>query len=287
MIAIVSDTCASIPADLVASLRIEVVPYYIHRGGETLRDMIDVKPDEFYTWLATAQKLPTTANPGPGDYLDAFRRVSDYASEIVVVNLTSKSSGAYQAACIARDMADAQLPGVRIEVIDTLQVAMIHGWATIEAARAARRGETIEQVVDAARYVSQNGYMFQATDNLRYLYMGGRIGRAKHLVGSLLNVKPIISMDRQGIIFGAGSARGWTNTIALVVELMNETGASEQPINVAVTHNTAPERAQRMIDAASKAFDVREILISQLSPALGVHTGPGMVGMHYFPLRAE
>lgn len=288
MIGIVTDTCASIPPDLVESLGIEVVPYYLHRGDETLRDMVDIQPDEFYAWLATAKKLPTTANPGPGDYLSAFEHFAERGiTEMVTLHMTSKGSGAYQAGLIAREMAQAQEYGLRIEVIDTLQVAMVHGWASIEAARAAQQGLAFEDVVEAARHVCRTGQMFQATDDLKYLYMGGRIGRAKHLVGNLLNVKPIVSMDREGIIFAAGSARGWANTITKVVELMAETGASGNPIRVGVTHNAAPERAQKMIDAATAAFDVREVLVSQLSPALGVHTGPGMVGMHFFPMTSN
>ncbi len=111
MIAVVTDTCASVPQHLIESLQIEVVPYYIHREGETLRDMIDISPEEFYRWLPTVHKLPTTANPGPGDYLQAFERAAQRASGIVSIHMTSKGSGAYQAGCVAREMAAARLPG--------------------------------------------------------------------------------------------------------------------------------------------------------------------------------
>jgi DegV family protein with EDD domain len=286
MIAVVTDSCASIPPELVESLQIEVVPYYIHRGDETLRDLVDMSHDEFFRWLPTAEKLPTTANPGPGDYLEAFVRVAERADGIVSIHMTSKGSGAYQAGCIAQEMAEARLPGVGIEVIDTLQVSMVHGWAAIEAARAARAGADLDQVVAAARHVADTGWMIQTADTLKYLYMGGRIGRAKHLVGTLLNVKPIIGME-DGIIIPMGQARTRGRAYAKIVELMRERGAANGPIKIAITHVAVPDQAELLLEMAKSAFDCRETLISELSPALGVHTGPGLVGVNYFPVPPE
>ncbi len=285
MIAIVADTCASIPRALVDSLRIEVVPYYLHRGHKTLRDEVDITAEEFYEWLRSATQLPTTANPGPGDYLAAFERVARWASQAVVVTMTSKGSGAYQSACIARDIAAIQLPHLRVEVVDTLQVAMVHGWAAIEAARAAQRGAKMEEVLAIVRWVSQNGHMLKTADTLRYLYLGGRIGRAKHLLGTLLNVKPIISME-EGVIVPMGTARSIPHAMRKIIELMAEQGADKTPIKVAVTHAAAPERAAAFLELVLEAFECIEALVTQLSPALGVHAGPGCVGVNYFPVHS-
>ena len=283
MIAVVTDTCASIPSDLAESLQIKIVPYYLHRGQETLRDLVDVSHDEFFQWLPTAEVLPTTANPAPGDYLDAFTDVAEYADGIVSVHMTSKGSGAYQSACIAREMAQDQLPDIEIEVVDTLQVSMVHGWAAIEAARAAQAGANLEEVAAAARHVADTGHMIQTADTLRYLYMGGRIGRAQHLVGSLLNVKPLIGME-EGIIVPLGQARTRHKAYAKMIELMHERNPTHAPIKIAVTHVAAPEQAQLLLAMVEQAFDCHETLISQLSPVLGVHTGPGMVGVNFFPV---
>jgi DegV family protein with EDD domain len=283
MIAVVTDSCASIPPALVTSLKIEIVPYYIHRGREALRDLVDISHDEFFGWLPTADKLPTTANPGPGDYLDAFTRAAAWADGIVSIHMTSKGSGAYQAGCIAREMAETQLPGMPIIVIDTLQVSMVHGWAAIEAARAARQGADLAQVVAAARYVADTGWMIQTADTLKYLYMGGRIGRAKHLVGTLLNIKPLIGME-EGIIIPLGQARTRSKAYLKMLELMRERIPANPPIKVGITHVAAPEQGELLLDMVKGAFDCRETLISQLSPALGVHTGPGMVGVNFFPV---
>ncbi len=286
MIAVVADTCASIPPDLAESLQIEIVPYYLHRGQETLRDLVDISHDEFFRWLPSAEVLPTTANPGPGDYLNVFSKAAQRADTIVVITMTSKGSGAYQSAFIAGEMAKARLPGVKVEVVDTLQVAMVHGWAAIEAARAAQAGADLESVISAARYVAETGCMIQTADTLRYLYMGGRIGRAQHLVGSLLNVKPLIGME-DGIIVALGQARTRPRAYAKMVELMHERNPTHAPIKIAITHVAVPEQAELLLDMIKQAFDPRETLISQLSPALGVHTGPGMVGVNFFPVPTE
>jgi len=265
-------------------LQIEVVPYYIHREGETLRDMIDISPEEFYRWLPSVQRLPTTANPGPGDYLQAFERAAQRASGIVSIHMTSKGSGAYQAGCVAREMAETRLPGIRIEVIDTLQVSGVHALATIEAARAALQGAALEEVAETARYVARSGLMLQAFDTLRYLYLGGRIGKAKHLVSTLLNIKPIVSME-DGIVVPMGQARSIQQAYHKMVEMMADKGASRGPIKVIITHNAAPDRAAALLELVTKTFDCREAFVTQTSPALGVHTGPGMIGVSYFPLR--
>lgn len=284
MIAVVTDTCASIPRTLVETLQIEIVPYYIHRGHETLRDEIDITAEELYRWLPSATQLPTTANPSPGDYLRAFERVSARASQVVVLTMTSKGSGAYQSAQIAREMAATRFPDLQVYVLDTLQVAMVHGWAAIEAARAAQSGAELEEVLATAQRVSRTGCMLKTADTLRYLYMGGRIGRAKHLIGTLLNVKPILTME-EGIIVPVGTARSISHAMSKMIDLMAARGAAQAPIKVAVTHAAAPERAAALLKMVLDAFDCEEVLVTQLSPALGVHTGPGCVGVNFFPVH--
>ena len=227
--------------------------------------------------------MPTTANPGPGDYLTAYARAAKRADGIVSIHMTSKGSGAYQSACVAQEMAHAQLPGVKIEVVDTLQVAMVHGWAAVEAARAAQAGADLGQVVATARRVADTGCMMQVADTLRYLYMGGRIGRAQNLMGTLLNVKPIVGME-EGIIIPFGQARGTSKAYARVLDLMRQHGAGNSPIKAAITHVAAPERAELLAGLVKQAFDCREMWISELSPALGVHAGPGTVGVNFFPI---
>lgn len=283
MVAVITDSCASIPADLVEALQIEIVPYYIHEEGRTLRDLVDVGPEEFFQRLPLAKTLPKTANPSPGDYLEAIRRASERSPEIVTVHMTSKGSGAYQAALVAREQAASELPGLRIEVVDTLQAAMSHGWAAIEAARAAQAGQSLADVAGTARQVAAANTMIQTADTLKYLYMGGRIGRAQHMVGSLLNIKPIIGME-EGVIVPLGQARTRSKAYQAMVDKMAERVPEGSAIKAAVMHVVALEEAHRLREMVEARFNCVEMLISQLSPALGVHTGPGLTGISFFPV---
>jgi DegV family protein with EDD domain len=281
MVKVIVDSAAAIPEKLIKQLDIEVVPYYIHRGVETLRDMVDVKRKEFFEWLPKAKRIPQTANPGPGDYLTAFRNVAQKAKEVVTVHMTSKGSGAYQSALAAREMARDMIPELKIEVVDTLQVAMAHGWAAIEAARGAGEGFSLEQVADTAKEVAQKGMMIQTADTLHYLYLGGRIGKAQHLVGSMLNIKPLIGMQ-DGVIVALGQARTRTKAYLRMADLMRQRVAPGQRIKAAFTHVAALEEAEKLRDIICERFDCAEVLITELTPVLGVHTGPGTVGVCFY-----
>jgi DegV family protein with EDD domain len=282
MVGILTDTTASIPEALARQLGIEVVPYYVHRGLDTLRDMVDVKPTEFAEWLQGATKLPTTANPAPGDYLTGLRHLAEQVKEIVVLTMTSKGSGAYQSCLAAVDLLREPFPEVQVEVVDTLQVAMSQGWAAIESARAAMAGLSLDAVVQRAHEVAQRGMMIQTADTLRYLYMGGRIGRAQHLVGSLLNIKPLIGMQ-DGIIVALGTARSRIKAYRRMVELMKQRVGERARIKAAFTHVTALEQVERLQALVTASFECVEIIVTELSPALVVHTGPGTVGLSFFP----
>ena len=284
MVGVLTDTTASIPEELTRKLGIEIVPYYIHRGLETLRDMVDISPGEFAEWLTGATKLPTTSNPAPGDYLIGLNHLAGRVKEIVVLTMTSKGSGAYQSCLAAVNLLKEQLPDVRVEVVDTLQVAMTHGWAAIEAARAALAGFSLDEVVQRARDVAHSGMMIQTADTLRYLYMGGRIGKAKHLVSSLLNIKPLIGMQ-DGIIVALGTARSRLKAYRRMVDLMQQQVGQGSCINVAFTHVAALDQVEKLRTLVAARFECAEVIVTDLSPALAVHTGPGTVGLSFFPAQ--
>lgn len=282
MVGVLTDTTASIPDKLIEKLGIEIVPYYVHRGLEALRDMVDVKPGEFAEWLKQATKLPTTSNPAPGDYMIGLRHLAERVREIVVITMTSKGSGAYQSCLAAVEMVQEQTPELQVEVVDTLQVAMAHGWAVIEAARSALAGFGLDQVAQRARQVAQNSMMIQTADTLRYLYMGGRIGRAQHLAGSILNIKPLIGMQ-DGIIVALGTTRSRTKAYRRMVELMQQQVGEGSRIKVAFTHVAAQAQVETLRALVADRFECVETIVTELSPALAVHSGPGTVGVCFFP----
>ena len=283
LVGVLTDSCASIPEALIERYNIKVVPYYIHRGVETLRDLVDVQREEFFRWLPTAARLPTTASPGPGDYLQAFREMAQRTREIVSVHMTSLGSGAYQAAVAARDMAREVLPELHIEVIDSRNVSLCQGWMVIEAARAALEGGSFEGVIERVRQLIPKTRMIQTADTLRYLYMGGRIGKAKHLVGSLLRIKPLIGME-DGVIVPLGTARSRSKAYQRIAEMMEEAAGHLGQVKVALVHAAALQELEELRYIIEERLTCVETLIAELSPALGVHTGPGTVGVCYYPL---
>lgn len=287
-VAIVTDSCASIPETLITSLNIHWVPYYIHRGKEVLRDLLTIQREAFYNWLPTATVLPTTASPGPGDYLTLYENLAceEGLNEIVSIHMTSKGSGAYQAALTAKSMAAEILPNLKIEVIDTLNVSMCHGWMVIEAARAALSGKSMADIVVTVKKLIPITRMIQTADTLKYLYMGGRIGKAKHLVGTLLNIKPLISME-DGVIVAVGQARSRMRAYQIMVDKVEAAVGYMGKIKIAYVHAAALEEAEKIKSMMDKRLDAVETIIAELSPALGVHTGPGTAGVCYYPVGSD
>jgi DegV family protein with EDD domain len=284
-VAIVTDSTACIPVPILEELQIHWLPYYIHRGDEALRDMVTIKTEEFYNWLPTAEELPQTACPGPGEYLEVYKDLAEEqgAQEIVSIHMTSKGSGAYHAAATAQEMLKEEAPAINVRVVDTLNVSMCHGWMVIEAARAAREGKSMAEVVDLVEQLIPVTKMLQTADTLKYLYMGGRIGRARHLVGSILNIKPLISME-EGVIVPVGTARSRKRAYQMMVDKVVQAVGNLGRIKIAYVHAAAveePEKIRTLVEARLVAV---ESIVTELTPALGVHTGPGTAGLCYYPL---
>ena len=207
-VAIITDSVASIPNKFIDELNIHWVAYYIHRGQEVLRDLVSIQRDEFLEWLTSAKVLPTTASPGPGDYLNMYKKIAieEDVEDIVSIHITSKGSGAYQAALVAKSMLKEELPHLRVDVIDSMNVSLCQGWMVIEAARAAMAGVKLDEIVRRVKQMIPVSQMIQTADTLKYLYMGGRIDLTQRLMGSLLNIKPLIGM-KDGVIVPLGQAR--------------------------------------------------------------------------------
>lgn len=286
-VAIVTDSCASIPESIIDALNIHWVPYYIHRGREVLRDLVTVQRDAFYRWLPTATELPQTASPGPGDYIQMYESVAGEhdTDEIVSIHMTSRGSGAYQAARVAQSTLRERLPNLKLEVIDTLNVSMGQGWMVVEAARAALAGSPLSDIVDLVKDMIPTTRMLQTADTLKYLYMGGRIGKAKHLMGSLLRIKPLIGMD-DGVIVPLGQARSRRRAYEMMADMVESAVGPGGRIKVAYVHAAAQEEVEKIREMLEARVDCVESVIAELSPALGVHSGPGTAGLCYYPVKS-
>jgi DegV family protein with EDD domain len=283
-IAVVTDSSASIPESMIEDLHINTVAFYIHRGQEVLRDLVTIQREEFLRWLATARVAPKTAAPGPGDYVEAFDKLAKGGiQEIISIHIGSKVSAGYESGVLARDMIKNVWPGLRVEVIDSHNAAMCQGWMVIEAARAVLAGTSFDQVCSRVRRMIPISHMIQTADTLKYLYMGGRLGRAQTLLGTMLNIKPLIGLE-DGEIVPLGKARSRGQAYAMMAEMAaGVLGGSKAKI--AYLHAGALQEAEKVKALVEAKVEVAESLFAELSPALAVHTGPGMAGLCYFPVE--
>jgi len=283
-VAVVTDSCASIPENLLDQMGIQTVAFYIHRGQEVLRDLITIQRDELLRWMPAASTLPTTASPGPGDYFQKYQSlIANGISEILSIQMTSRGSGAYQAARAAQTMVAELYPRVRLEVVDTQNVSLCQGWMVIEAARAALAGASLDQLLVLLQHMIPVTHMVQTADTLKYLYMGGRIGLAKRLMGSVLNIKPLIGM-KDGVIVALGMAHSHMQAYNQMAAYVGE-AVGQGKVKVAYVHAGALQEAQKLKKIVEANLNVVESLIAELSPALAVHTGPGTIGLCFYPVE--
>jgi DegV family protein with EDD domain len=280
-VAVITDSCASIPEEILKRLHIRTVAYYIHRGGEVLRDLVTVQREEFLRWMMTARIMPTTASPGPGDYFEVYKELaSEGVEEIISIHMTSAGSGAYQAAAVAQNMMKDEAPGMRIEVVDTRNVSLCQGWMVIEAARAALAGLSLDQVAATVKKMIPLTCMIQTADTLKYLYLGGRIGRAQQMMGSLLNIKPLIGMV-DGVITPLGRAHSRGQAYQMMSDMVAE-AVGRGRAKIAYVHAGAQREVEKIKELVESKVEVIESFFAELSPALAVHTGPGTAGLCYY-----
>jgi DegV family protein with EDD domain len=267
---------------MVDELGIMVVPYHIHTSRGTLLDGVSEAPDAFYAWIKTAPDWPTTANPSAGEYLEAFRSAAKRGGGVVAVSMTGEGSGGYQSALLAKRLAEQEVLGAPIEVIDTRQVAMAHGWAVIQAARAALKGLSVTEVAAVAQRVAGQAFVGFTNDTLEYLQRGGRISKVTGMIGGALSIKPVIGM-RNGMPSPLGVARTRHSAYRRIVALALNRIAEGSTIRAALMHVAAPDEVNAFRALLEEKYSVIEWVTTQLSPALGVHSGPGTVGISLIP----
>jgi DegV family protein with EDD domain len=273
-VAVVTDSTAYLPADLVARYGIHVVPLYVVLAGQSGREGQDITPEDVARALATRGQVVSTSRPTPGDFEAAYRDCLDAgADRIVSVHLSAELSST----CDAARLGAAQLGGDRVTVLDSRSTAMGAGFPVLAAARAAAAGAGPEEVAAAASSLAAATRTFFVPDTLEHLRRGGRIGAAAALLGSALAVKPLLHMQ-DGRVVPLEKVRTSARALARLVQRVSEL-AGEAPVSVAVHHLAAPERAERLAgELRSRLPALRELYVSELGPAIGAHVGPGAVG---------
>lgn len=275
-IAIITDTDASLPAEVAARYGIRLVPINVHFGEEVLATGVDIDDAQLFARIDREGKLPTTSAPSPGQFLQAYEAAfAAGADAVVCLCVSSAISATYQAALTTKDL----LPDRPIEVVDTQSVSMAQGFMAIAAAEAARSGASLDEAAAAARATGGRAHVFGALATLKYLAMSGRVGHVAAGFGNLLSIKPVLTL-RDGKLDLLEKVRTRSKALARVIELAGEAAAGRPISRMAVLHVNVPDEAkafEAQLRAALPCPD--EIIIAEMSAGLSVHTGAGMLGV--------
>jgi DegV family protein with EDD domain len=273
VVRIVTDSTADLAEAQQRAAGITVVPLNVRFGDQVFRDHVDLSGDDFFARLKTSPQLPKTSQPAVGAFEEVFRRYRDAGDDVVAVLISGKVSGTVGAASTAARSVD----GEHIDVIDSFTTSMALGFLAIEAARLAKTGADRKLVAELVRELVPRARVLAAVDTLTYLEKGGRIGRARALLGSLLNVKPLITLQ-DGEVAPLGRARGRPQAIDRLVELLQRDGKLS---HLAVLHGGAPTDAQRLKERVAGNYPELEIPIAETGAVIGTYTGPGVIGFTY------
>jgi DegV family protein with EDD domain len=269
---IVTDSACDLPPDLVEKARITVVPLEIRFGDATYVDGVDLSPSAFWAMCASSDTLPETAAPPPGAFANAYRTLADDgADEIVVVNL----SGALSATIEAAQQAARDFDAVPVSVIDSRSVSMGLGALALEAAELAAAGDDAARIEERITAAAAATRVYGALDTLENLRKGGRIGAAQSLLGSLLNIKPLIEV-RDGVVEPAGRQRTRSKALAWLVDTVRTRRGLTR---LTVMHAACPD-LDVLLDQLAPLYD-GEILVGQIGAVIGTHAGPGTIGVTF------
>lgn len=270
---VVTDSTSDIPEDLAESLGITIVPANVVFGQEQFRDRVDLTTDQFYDRLVGGSVHPTTSAPSVGQFVEAFESLGDSADGIVSIHVSSKLSATYNAAVQAVGQANLECP---VEVVDSSQVSLGLGMCAIAAAKRANAGADLGAVVEAAREATNRSQCIALFDTLEYLQRGGRIGKARALVGSILRIKPMIIIE-DGEVQPLGRARTYAKGLAQLEKTARAFGPAEE---LGVMYSTTEDAALQISEAMRDVLpEGTRPFIARIGPSVGAHVGPRAIGI--------
>lgn len=259
---------------------VHVVPLTVTLGGKSYREGIDIKPDEFYDLLDAAEGMPVTSQPAAGEFALVYRELAKKDPDILSIHISSGLSGTVNSAIAGAAM----VPEANVTVIDTKTLSVPAGWQVETAARALKAGWEPQRVLDMVKRVGDDTNVLYTLKELKYLIHGGRISHLKGLLASVLNIKPIIGVEKErGTYVTLGQARSFANAVKAAVEQITRRVETAVPIRAQVVHASNPEGAQQLMEEVAARFKVDWVPVRQLSLVLGAHVGRSMIGVCYAP----
>ena len=273
-VAVIVDSTSTIPDDVIREYGMHVIPLTLVWGNETFLDGVDMSASEFYDKLRSDPVFPSTTQPSVAEFEELYKRVGGEASDILVVTLSGELSGTLNSAVQAKSM----MPDMSIEIIDTRTMSMAAGYVALAAAREAKAGGSLAECVEAAKAANENVGVLVTLDSLEYLHRGGRIGGARKLLGGALSIKPILTVG-DGIVQDAGKVRTRRKALKYLIDSVTEAVGGKSGVRLAGLHASSPNDAAFVLEECSAAVNAVETLMTELSPVVGAHVGPGGVGI--------
>jgi DegV family protein with EDD domain len=279
-VAVVTDSLACLTKELVEKYRIKIVPLNIHFNGKIYKDWVDITPKQAYELFLKAPESWGSSAPSPGDYLKVFRGVGKRIKNIFCVAASSRVSATIDAAKLAREQAEAELPRTSIKVMDSQLATAAEGLVALAAAKAAAAGKSLAEVAKTAEEIRDKVTFLAFLDTIKHVYRSGRIPKIAARAGSLLNIKPILTMS-SGVVRFKGAVRSREGGIERMLNMMRKK-VGQKPVHVAVMHAYALEEAEKLKERVASAFNCVEIWISEFSPLMGYATGTGTLGLAFY-----
>jgi len=278
-----SGTDLSLSPEQAAELNIHIMPLVVTLDGKSYREGVDIKPQDFYRLLDETDSLPVTSQPSAGDFAETYRRLAATDSDILSIHLTSGLSGTYNAALAGAKM----VPEAKVTHVDTKTLSAAAGWQVEAAARAAKAGWSKERILELMERIGAASESMYTLNELKYLIHGGRISHMKGLIASVLNLKPLIGVEKEnGTYVQLGQVRTFKGAVKKLADLMARQHAPGSALRVQVLHSYNPEGAAMLREQIDQRYDCTWLPVGPMSLVLGAHTGPSMIGVAYASLAA-
>ncbi len=278
-VAIVTDSIACLTRELIEQYGIEIIPINFYAGGKVYKDWVDITPSEAYElFLSDPDSFRTSASSAE-DCIKAYLNASKQARNILCITVSVKLSGVYNVALQAKELVKAELDDTSIEVLDSLTATPAEGFVVLAGARAAAEGKELAEVVSAANEMRDKVSAIVLLDTIRHVYRSGRIPKIASQVGSILNIRPILTVS--GAVHFTGAVRNRKHGIERILKMMREK-VGPSPVHVAVFHAYAPDEAERLKERVSAEFNCVELWLSEFSPVMGYACGTGTIGLAFY-----
>jgi DegV family protein with EDD domain len=281
-IAIVTDSVAQVPLEKAREMSISVVPFTVVIEEKAYQDGVDITPEKLYRRMRLEDICPHTSHPSLGEYLQVFRScLQAGARGILYLATSSRLSGAYSTGTKAVAIMREEHPGLEIEVFDTRTATIAQGFVAMEAAALAARGASMEELLCLVQQTLPKVGFIVIMDTLKYLVRGGRIGKAAYLVGSMIDIKPLLTVDGEGVVAAVARERGMKKAMLKLVQIVERRVRGKRPLRLALMNADAPQGMAELSALVTSRLRPDELIETDFTPVMGAHAGPGLVGLAF------